>query len=76
MTPPTVVKLSEAHLHLQLHGPSAFLPTQFGSVEQRGGNVILWDPGLQHLAAQTQEAAHRTRRRAAESALIRRDRFT
>ena len=46
MTPPTAVKLSEAHLHLQLHGSSAFLPKQFGSVEQRGGNIILWDPGV------------------------------
>jgi mannose-6-phosphate isomerase-like protein (cupin superfamily) len=45
MTPLTV-KLSEAHLHLQLHGPSGFLPMQFGSVEHRGGNVILWDPGV------------------------------
>jgi len=49
MTPPTVVKLREAHLHLQLRGSSAFLPKQFGSVEQRGGNVILWDPGVSGL---------------------------
>ena len=66
MTRPAVVKLAEVQLHLTKNGPSAFMPKEFGSVEERGGNLVLWDPqvpglvgGVAEMSAESDHAGER-----------------